>query len=145
MRSIIILLFAIPSLCFADMKQITCERDRIDSSGETDYRKFVAVLDTDDFSKENPEYEYTFADLKIGGETPARYAAGLGEVTRQSFEVTPSTISLRYCSPGFKEMYPNCMGSSGDMATYFNVKRDTLETDNGYKCTLEDYENKNQI
>ena len=86
-----------------------------------------------------------FADVKIGGETPAGAISTIGEVTRQSFEVSPSTISLRYCPTVLLQYHPNCISTSGDLSTYFNIKRDTLETDDGYKCKLEDYENKNKI
>ena len=135
------------------VKKLTC-------SGK--YRTHQWVFDANDFSKENPESEYSlvrlegsdeessFSTLLEGGLTNGELE-GLGKVYRVTYDTTPQYLIFekpRYpgCPYELRKMYEG-QGDICDQTTKYSVSRETL---NGeivgtnppitYKCEIESFD-----
>ena len=125
----------------AEPKQLVCSSEGINGRGETIYKKFTAVFDTEDFSKDDAKYELNWIqksnDKRMEGKT-----------FRNQMTITPSTISLRYCqmTTKLREMYPSssCNTSGISLWGSWDISRKDLSFDGG-SCTLEDYVSNNVL
>lgn len=97
----------------ADPKLVVCDRPNSEEKGcgpNNAFWTYSFLVETDDFDKESPEYEFQERSSCSG--TP------LGEKYRYPYEVTPTTISFTYAA------LPD---SSGDkMFGKFDLDRETL-------------------
>lgn len=137
--------FIVSCNALAAPKLITCTQTNVIKSeaGEVSesIHKWSAVLDTDDFKKENPEFEWTLLQRDEFGEQVS--GQPVGNSYRYKYEVTPTTISLRHC--GLFVDGACSMPSLGmNFMTTTHISRSDLSIDNG-SCTIEDYAVKNVI
>ena len=134
-------LMFLPTLAFADMKKLTCI-PRVYDDGSTSHSfSFVSLLDTNDFSKQNPEHELTYTDES---------SRDAGVTQRFGYSVSPSSISLRQCYRFIQEAYGDeCMSNGVYWGTIWELNRESLiaVADNGREvsCTLEDFGASNKI
>ena len=116
-------------LSIADPKILTCSAEW---KGDRIYNeKWTALFDTDDFSKDNAQYEFTFLRYDP-------YAEMVGKTIRYPMSVTPSTISFTYCPmtdcEGTNAMYIGTKDVSRKDLTYPRYGSDIRG-----KCEIADY------
>ncbi|MDA8591163.1 hypothetical protein N9L12_08190 [Luminiphilus sp.] len=98
--TIILLLIAIPT--HADPKKLTCTNTRVAGGGphvgKEITTKIEAIVETNDFTKENPYAEITYAGFAVDGDyidyTDVHTA--LGKTFRRSYVVTPTVITMDF-------------------------------------------------
>lgn len=99
-----------------------------------------AILETDDFSKENPEAEVTLLSWKVDGEEKSRitksHTATTGITYRMPYAVTPTILSIT----------ARMLIETGDpdFLKRIDISRKDL-TIKGGSCTIEDYTANNAI
>jgi hypothetical protein len=123
----------------ADYKQLNC------TIGND---KWVAVFDTEDFSKDEAKYELTWIQWSTD-------ITQEGKTFRLGMAVTPSTISLEYCAmpTELRALYPSCIAteSFGSLSMWrtWDINRKDLSfassQQRGGSCTLEDYASENVL
>lgn len=134
MKKLLLLAVMLTSLeALADPKRFLCEATYKDINGAPDERQVEAILDTEDFSKENPKADVTLLKWTIDGEAPERINAAIGITYSLDYRVTPTTITIKY------------RGSKDSAYTYkIDISRKDLTFKNG-KCSIEDYSVDNAI
>jgi hypothetical protein len=120
------------SLVIADAKILTCEGEW-DTSKGIQSEKWTALFDTNDFSKDDGQYEFTFLRNTTDPEN-------VGKTYRHPMSATPSTLSFTYCPMPSSIVTSNCK-SRGDGYSYMSTK-DVSRKDLTYregKCEIADY------
>ena len=133
MKNILLLAMMLTSLeALADPKRLVCEEINTFDGTYRTQEKFEAILDTDDFKKESPKAEVTLLEWSDSQDSDSGDLT-IGMTHRLSYEVTPSTISIRIKR---KKNY--------DFITKIDISRKDLTFKNG-KCSIEDYSVDNAI
>ena len=100
-----------------------------------------AILDTDDFAKEDPQAEVTMLSWKVNVEeskgVPGYFTAATGKTYRTSYEVTPTTLSITA-----RTIIETTQ--CGSHLKKFDIARKDLSLKYG-SCTIEDYTANNAI
>ena len=125
----------------AEPKQLVCSSEGVNAREETIYKKFTAVFDTEDFSKDDVKYELNWIQKSNDKSME-------GKTFRNQMTITPSTISLKYCqmTTTLREMYPSssCNINGTSLWSSWDISRKDLSF-NGGSCALEDYVSNNVL
>ncbi len=140
MRNLLLIFIFTSSFIHADMKELTCSGEFKNGNDETIIEKFKAIIDTNDFSKDNAKYELTWLQW-----TKQDYM--IGKSYRNDMTVTSSIISLKYCPFHEKalKLFPGCRHPSGSTAVQsWDISRKDLKFRNG-SCTIKDFISNNVL
>ena len=136
MKYLISIILFLPSLALSDAKVLNCTE-----SYDAVKKEWQAIFDTNDFSKENPDFEYTLLSFTSGGESTI-YEPLVGNKYSAKYKVTPSTLSFSICLA--EKVGSRCIISGISIVETYNVSRKDLSTTDG-KCTIKDYMPSNLI
>ena len=121
------------SLVIADAKILTCEGEWDTTNKGIQSEKWTALFDTNDFSKDDAQYEFTFLHYTVAPER-------VGKTYRHPMSATPSTLSFTYCPMPFSVGGSNCKSQYDgyNMLSTKDVSRKDLTYRAG-KCEIADY------
>ena len=131
-------LFTAPALAAA--KRLVCDQTWTTAAEPPTKmeRTIEAILDTDDFAKENPQAEVTVLKWnQQGSPYVGSHIATTGKTYRMSYSVTPSTLSI-VARVLEKEL------SWGGHEHTIDISRKDLTHSSG-SCSIEDFEANNAI
>ena len=125
------------------VKRITCEEEQtvrsIAKGSQVRKMRWSAIVDTKDFSKDMPEYEWTLEEYSYDGVSSPTQP--IGSTFRYTYDVTSSVISFSHCG---QFQGGRCGGSSYSNMVITNVSREDLSIPFG-ECSISDYEVQNKI
>jgi len=126
----------ISASAFAEPKLIVCKSLYTKDDGGCKVGDVLSqthfLVETDDFSKEKPEYEYqmVYSCLYEVMDASKKKAYGYKQKYRYAYDVTPTTLTFHY------DAIPES-GSDLHLFSKTDINRETLTTKHG-KCTIED-------